>query len=165
MRKLKTSVLTAVVIFTILSSATSDRQGLVEGTKPGDLAPRMKSLENEFDFQFQNKAGRYTLLSFWATYDAESRLRNVQIWNSIERMDSDKIQMISVSLDPNEMIFNETVKIDNISQAKAFHASSAVKTEIIKRYQLRKRFTNFLIDDQGVIVASNITPQHLIALN
>ena len=68
----------------------------------------------ESDFSFQNHSGRYTLLNFWAAYDAESRVRNVQLWNEVNKLSSDKIAMYSVSLDEKESIFTETVKADRL---------------------------------------------------
>ena len=54
-------------------SAGSKKAKLTEGVNPGDLAPRIEFLGNDAKASFHNQLGRYTLLNFWAAYDAESR--------------------------------------------------------------------------------------------
>ena len=102
-----------------MSSGTKEARPTV-GTNPGDLAPRIESLGGESDFSFQNHSGRYTLLNFWAAYDAESRVRNVQLWNEVNKLSSDKIAMYSVSLDTPD--FQEVNK--RFSFAKELHSCS-----------------------------------------
>ena len=115
----------------------------------------------ESNFSFQNHSGRYTLLKFWATYDAESRARNVQLWNEVNKLSSDKIAMYSISLDEKESIFTETVKADKLEGTKQFHEELGRKSELFGKYNLQKGFCNFLIDDKGVIIAANVAPEDL----
>lgn len=117
--KVRAYVLIVTVALATMSSATKEARPTV-GTNPGDLAPRIESLGNESNISFQNHSGRYTLLNFWAAYDAESRARNVQLWNEVNKLSSDKIAMYSVSLDEKESIFTETVKADKLSGTKQF---------------------------------------------
>ena len=131
------------------------------GINPGDFAPRIESLGTESNFSFQNHSGRYTLLNFWATYDAESRARNVQLWNEVNKLSSDKIAMYSISLDEKESIFTETVKADKLEGTKQFHEELGRKSELFGKYNLQKGFCNFLIDDKGVIIATNVAPEDL----
>ena len=131
------------------------------GINPGDFAPRIESLGTESNFSFQNHSGRYTLLNFWATYDAESRARNVQLWNEVNKLSSDKIAMYSISLDEKESIFTETVKADKLEGTKQFHEELGRKSELFEKYNLQKGFCNFLIDDKGVIIAANVAPEDL----
>lgn len=149
----------AVVLFTI-SAGTKNAKPTV-GSNPGDLAPRIEFLGNGSDFSFQNHSGRYTLLNFWAAYDAESRVRNVQLWNEINKLGSSKIAMYSISFDEKESVFAETVKTDKLEGTKQFHERLGSKSELFGKYNLQKGFRNFLIDDKGVIIAANIAPKDL----
>ena len=117
-------------------SAGSKKAKLTEGVNPGDLAPRIEFLGNDAKASFHNQLGRYTLLNFWAAYDAESRARNVQLANEVNKFGPDKIAMCSISMDEKE-------------------------SELYKKYDLRKGFKNFLINDEGVIIAANVTPEKL----
>ena len=124
-------------------SAGSKKAKLTEGVNPGDLAPRIEFLGNDAEASFHNQLGRYTLLNFWAAYDAESRARNVQLANEVNKFGPDKIAMYSISMDEKESIF------------------TGKESELYKKYDLRKGFKNFLINDEGVIIAANVTPEKL----
>ncbi|RHJ91412.1 thioredoxin family protein [Parabacteroides bouchesdurhonensis] len=158
--KIRTYVLIASVAFLGIS-AGSKQAKLTEGVNPGDLAPRIESLGNESNFNFQNHSGRYTLLNFWAAYDAESRVRNVLLSNEINKLGSDKIAMYSVSLDEKSSVFMETVKADKLDLSTQFHDELGKASEVYRKYNLKKGFKNFLIDDKGVIIAANVTPEKL----
>ena len=101
------------------------------------------------------------MLNFWAAYDAESRARNVQLWNEVNKLSSDKIAMYSISLDEKESIFTETVKADKLEGTKQFHEELGKKSELYGKFNLKKGLKNFLIDDKGVIIAENVTPDKL----
>ena len=142
-------------------SAGSKKAKLTEGVNPGDLAPRIEVLGNDAKASFRNQLGRYTLLNFWAAYDAESRARNVQLANEVNKFGPDKIAMCSISMDEKESIFTETVKIDKLDLSTQFHEGLGKESELYKKYDLRKGFKHFLINDEGVIIAANVTPEKL----
>ena len=131
------------------------------GVNPGDLTPNRVFLGNDAKASFHNQLGRYTLLNFWAAYDAESRARNVQLANEVNKFGPDKIAMCSISMDEKESIFTETVKIDKLDLSTQFHEGLGKESELYKKYDLRKGFKNFLINDEGVIIAANVTPEKL----
>ena len=158
--KVRAYVLFVAVALLAVSAGTKNAKPTV-GINPGDLAPRIESLGNESNFSFQNHSGRYTLLNFWAAYDAESRARNVQLWNEINKLSSDKVAMYSVSFDEKESIFTETVKADKLNGTKQFHEGLGKKSALYGKFNLQKGLKNFLIDDKGVIIAANVTPDKL----
>ena len=99
-------------------SAGSKKATLTEGSNPGDLAPSIEFLEKDGKaIRFQNQTGRYTLVHFWAAYDAESRMRNVLLANKVAAMESDKVRLSAISLDERESVFAETVKIDGLDRS------------------------------------------------
>ena len=159
--KVRVYVLFVAVALLAVSAGTKNAKPTV-GTNPGDLAPRIESLGNGSNFSFQNHSGRYTLLNFWAAYDAESRARNVRLWNEVNKLSSDKIAMYSISLDEKESIFTEAVKADKLEVSKQCHDELGRKSDLFGKYNLQKGFRNFLIDDKGVIIAANVTPEDLI---
>ncbi|MDR1203433.1 MAG: thioredoxin family protein [Tannerellaceae bacterium] len=159
--KVRTYVLIVTITLLTMSAATKDVR-LVEGLSPGDLAPGIKSLGNERDFNFQNHSGRYTLLNFWAAYDAESRVRNIRLANEVSKLGSEKFSFRSISLDEKKSIFSETVRIDKLNETTQFHAEQSGKSALYKKYNLKKGFKNYLINDEGVIIATDLTPDELI---
>ncbi|MCD8262874.1 MAG: thioredoxin family protein [Tannerellaceae bacterium] len=118
--KVRTYVLLGIVALSVMS-AGSDKATFTVGSNPGDIAPRIESLGNGSEFDFQNHSGRYTLLNFWAVYDAASRVRNVQLWNEVNKLSSERITMYSVSLDEKESVFAGTVKTDGLEGTNQFH--------------------------------------------
>ena len=141
-------------------SAGSKKATLTEGSNPGDLAPSIEFLEKDGKaIRFQNQTGRYTLVHFWAAYDAESRMRNVLLANKVAAMESDKVRLCAISLD--ESVFAETVKIDGLDRSSQYYMGAEAASEVSEKYHLNKGLRNFLIDDQGVIVATNVDADQL----
>jgi hypothetical protein len=157
--RLKTYVLAAAVVLLYMSAASKDTSSV--GLSPGDRAPGIKYSGNERDFSFRNHSGRYTLVNFWATYDAESRARNIRLSNAAGKLSRDKIAMYSVSMDGNPVIFSETVRIDSLDPETQFHEAKGKNSKLYRTYNLKRGFSNFLINEKGVIVAKNITPDEL----
>jgi hypothetical protein len=162
--KIRTYVLSGfAVIFSLM--AGTDKAGLTEGYRPGDLAPGIESLGMDRDILFPNRSGRYTLLHFWAAYDAPSRMLNVRLWNRLslcpDPVDSLRIQLISVSFDEKESVFWGTVQTDRLGNTNQVYEKRGENSEVYKKYGLKKGLRNFLIDDKGVIVATDVTPEKL----
>ncbi|MEG1543594.1 MAG: thioredoxin-like domain-containing protein [Tannerellaceae bacterium] len=158
--KVKAYVLIVMVALISMSAATKKTKSTV-GVNPGDLAPRIESLGSENKIHFKNHSGRYTLLNFWAAYDAESRARNVKLSNEVNKLNSDKIAMYSISLDERKSIFTETVKADKLNASTQFHEEQGRASDLYRKYNLNKGLRNFLIDDKGVIIAANVTADEL----
>jgi hypothetical protein len=131
------------------------------GINPGDIAPRIESLEEGSDIRFSNHSGRYTLVNFWAVYDGESRMRNVLLCNEVNRLNPDKIAMCSISMDENESVFKASIKGDKLVESQQFRSKPKDREKLFEMFKLDKGMNNFLINDRGIIVASNIRPQDL----
>ncbi len=158
--KIKASVLVASVAVLMMSAGSKETRS-TEGINPGDLAPRIKFLENSNQFNFQNQPEQCTLLNFWAAYDAESRARNVRMSNEVARSYAGEIAVVSVSLDQNQSIFEETVRIDKLEWATQLQEPMGSASEIYRKYKLNRGFSNFLIDNKGVIIARDVNPEKL----
>ena len=158
--KKRTYVLTVLALTFFILSGT-DKTGLLEGFHPGDIAPGIEISGTDVDIMFSKGSGCYTLLHFWAAYDACSRMHNVQLWNRLNQGDLTNVKMISVSLDKLESIFTETVKADRLEETNQVHEILGEYSGIYKKYGLKKELKNFLIDNKGVIVATNITREKL----
>ncbi|MCD8179846.1 MAG: thioredoxin family protein [Tannerellaceae bacterium] len=158
--KVKACVLVVSAAIITMSAGTKESKSY-EGVNPGDFAPRVKSLGNEEDLNFQNRSERYTLLNFWAAYDAESRARNVQLANEINKCYTGKIDVLSISMDENAVIFQETVRIDGLDASTQLHGALTNQSELYRKYKLDNGFGSFLINDKGVIVAKDLTPDKL----
>jgi len=158
----KTCVLSGLAVFLFLSAGT-EKTSLTEGYRLGDLAPRIKSEGNDKEIDFSNSKC-YTLVNFWAAYDAKSRMNNVQLWNKMNELDSTKIVLYSVSMDETQSVFEETLKMDKLEMKNQFFEGKGKKSSVYKKYGLKSGFRNFLIDEQGVIIAVDIPSDELLKM-
>lgn len=69
--------------------------------------------------------------------------------------------MVSVSFDNYKSIFKETIKKDRISTDNCFVELNGENSEIYQTYRLQKGFKNYLLDENGVIVAKDIKAKEL----
>ncbi len=160
--KLKAYFLVASVLLLGIAADTKDAKP-VEGVNPGDFAPRIVLDGNESEIHFQNPDGRFTLVNFWAAYNAESRAKNVSLWNEVKKLNgsSGKVSMYSISLDEWNSVFEETVKADKLDMTRQLHEKKGSQSDVFKKYRLERGLRNFLIDDKGIIVATNVSSKAL----
>ncbi len=149
----------------VMTGADTKEAKPVEGVNPGDFAPRIELTGNE-SIRFKRPDGCYTLVNFWAAYDAASRAQNVRLWNTVEKMkdSSVKVSMYSISFDERKSVFEETVKMDKLDGTTQLREEKGTQSDLFKKYKLRKGLRNFLINGDGVIVATNVTPERLTEL-
>ena len=104
-----------VVLLICSLTAFVEKDKPTRGLSEGDVAPDFKiesTSEEQPAFKLANMKGRYVLLSFWASYDAQSRMQNVSLSNVLRS--SRNVEMVSVSFDEYQSIFKETVRKDQI---------------------------------------------------
>lgn len=132
-----------------------------EGLTIGDKAPEFKICGEKQLVNLKDLRGKYVLLSFWASYDADSRMKNVTLNHVVGK--TDNVEMVSVSFDDYKSIFNETIKKDRITTPNCFVELSGNRSDIYKTYRLHKGFKNYLLDENGVIIAKDIEASELLS--
>lgn len=155
MKYLKYFLIGGIVLLT--SSFTTRTSGISEGISLGNLSPEL-NLENKFSLR--SLKGQKILVNFWAAYDAESHMRNVQLWNALKK-EGHQVVMVSVSFDKSKSVFEKTLNIDEIDGEYQFLDTKGLDSEIFKTYRLEKGFGSYLLDENGVIIAKNLTPVDL----
>ena len=62
----------------------------------GDIAPdfKIQSMSDE-QHELSNLKGKYVLLSFWASYDAQSRMQNASLSNVLRAASNQNVEMVS----------------------------------------------------------------------
>lgn len=159
MKYLKYFLLVAIVLVT--SSYTPRTSRISEGVYPGNLMPELKiSNDSGTKLDLEHLKGVKVLVSFWAAYDAESHMKNVLLWNTLQK-EKHPLVMVSVSFDKSKAVFEKTLSIDGINDRYQFLDTKGSNSEIYQKYQLEKGFQNYLIDESGVIMAINLTPKDL----
>lgn len=161
MKYVKYLVVMSITLFS-LSSSTTTTSSLSEGIYPGNLLPDIKNAENisGTSMNLSDLRGQKVLLNFWAAYDAESHKDNVLLSNLIEKNGYD-VQMISMSFDKSQAVFEKTIAIDNVDNTHQFMVSENNQKDLISRYKLEKGFKNYLLDENGVVMATNVSTDDL----
>ena len=116
-----------VVLLICSLTAFVEKDKPTGGLSVGDVAPdfRIESTSGEqYPLKLADFKGRYVLLSFWASYDAQSRMQNVSL-NNILRSDAPNVKMVSVSFDEYRSVFEETIRKDQIVTPTCFVETKA----------------------------------------
>jgi peroxiredoxin len=148
-----------VLVISFISFSFVGKDTPTEGLTIGDKAPEFKICGEKQLVNLKDLRGKYVLLSFWASYDADSRMNNATLNHAISK--ADNVEMVSVSFDSYKSIFNETIKKDRISTSNCFVELAGVNSDIYNTYRLYKGFKNYLLDEKGVIIAKNINVSEL----
>ena len=152
-----------IFVVLLIGSLTSfvEKDKPTGGLNVGDIAPDFKIQSMSAGqplAELSDMKGKYVLLSFWASYDAHSRMQNASLSNVLRSASrNDNVEMVSVSFDEYQSIFKETVRKDQIVTPTCFVETKGEYSGLFKKYRLGRGFTNYLLDDNGVIIAKNIS--------
>ena len=158
-----------IFVVLLISSLTSfvEKDKPTGGLNVGDMAPDFKiqtMSAEQSQTELSDLRGKYVLLSFWASYDAQSRMQNASLSNALHSTSpNNNVEMVSVSFDEYQSIFEETIRKDQIVTPTCFVETKGESSGIFKKYRVGRGFTNYLLDDNGVIIAKNISAAELSA--
>ena len=158
-----------IFVVLLIGSLTSfvEKDKPTGGLNVGDIAPDFKIQSMSAGqplAELSDMKGKYVLLSFWASYDAHSRMQNAILSNVLRSASrNENVEMVSVSFDEYQSIFKETVRKDQIVTPTCFVETKGESSGLFKKYRLGRGFTNYLLDENGVIIAKNISAAELSA--
>ena len=150
-----------IFVVLLIGSLTSfvEKDKPTGGLNVGDIAPDFKIQSMSAGqplAELSDMKGKYVLLSFWASYDAHSRMQNASLSNVLRSASrNENVEMVSVSFDEYQSIFKETVRKDQIVTPTCFVETKGESSGLFKKYRLGRGFTNYLLDENGVIIAKN----------
>lgn len=156
------SIFLFLLISSVISLSFIDKNKSNVGLKIGDNAPQFSLVNESKSIDLKKLNGNFVLISFWASYDAESRVKNAMLNNAASKMNN--LQIVSVSFDEYRSIFDETINNDQLDKADCFIELKGNSSNLFKSYELNKGFTNYLLDKNGYIVAKNIDSKQLFSL-
>ena len=124
-------IFVVLIISSLISFSFVGKNTPTEGLTIGDKAPTFTICGEKQLIDLKDLRGKYVLLSFWASYDALSRMQNATLNHAIAQADNCFVELAGVSSD------------------------------LYQTYRLKRGFKNFLLDENGVIVAKDITVSEL----
>ena len=158
-----------IFVVLLIGSLTSfvEKDKPTGGLNVGDIAPDFKIQSMSAGqplAELSDMKGKYVLLSFWASYDAHSRMQNASLSNVLRSASrNENVEMVSVSFDEYQSIFKETVRKDQIVTPTCIVETKGESSGLFKKYRLGRGVTNYLLDENGVIIAKNISAAELSA--
>lgn len=145
----------------ILSSGSIKTDQPSMGYYPGEFLPNIEITdEGGNNLDLSDFKGKKVVINFWATYDAQSRASNIQMHNYLKN-NYPEIALLSVSFDENKSVYEQTLLWDQLENNSQYREKEGTQSEIYKEFNLRKGFKNYLIDEDGIITAMNVTPETL----
>lgn len=151
-----------IAIFSLALSSVSVKDAAPTlGYYPGEIIPEIVLTDLEGDtYMLSEYKGKKVVVNFWATYDAHSRATNIRLHNYLKMISAD-VTFISIAFDENLNVLDRTMAMDNLDKFSQFCNLNGTKSDLYRDFKLSRGFRNYLIDENGVIVAMNITTEDL----
>ena len=136
-----------IFVVLLISSLTSfvEKDKPTGGLNVGDIAPDFEiqtMSANQSVHELSDLKGRYVLLSFWASYDAQSRMQNASLNNALRASANNNVELVSVSFDEYKSVFEETVRKDQMVTPTCFVETEGESSGLFKKYRLSRGFSN-----------------------
>ena len=144
-----------IVLFAVLVISVSAYSERVFEAAEGYNAPSMTIENSDTTLSLADMKGRYVIVTFWSSADADSRLRAYRYDEAAKLLPQERFCLLSVNFDRSERLFREIVRRDNLIAENHIHVDGSQANRIIHDYRLTEGFKSLLIDPKGRIVAMN----------
>ncbi len=98
---------------------------------------------------------KITLITFWASWDADSRTLERNIRKLYKKYPSSKLQIIGVSLDVDKQMWRNAVRYDSLTWNESCDFAH-YENRMVKDFVVSNLPSNFLIGKDGKIIAMNL---------
>lgn len=160
--KLKKWIIYFFVLFLTTGAVSKDAKP-GEGLSEGSVSPDLTLMTSDFtQTKLSDYKGKYVLLQFWASNNADSRISNVKLNNLIKSDENASVKMISLAMDKSSEVARMTAELDGIEISNTFTVSDVLKEEVKKRFRMNSvNYGNYLLNKDGVIIAKNLTTDEM----
>lgn len=149
--------------------AMADRMAALRATEIGKKAPNFSAPNPEGEIiALKDVLGKVTIVDFWAAWCGPCRRENPNVVKVYEKYKDKGLEIIGVSLDGNrrqkdpKAAWKKAIKDDNLT----WHQVSNLKyfnDPIARSYNIRSIPATFVLDENGVIIATNLRGKALEA--
>lgn len=146
-----------IVLFVVLLLSVSAHTERVYEAAEGFKAPEFMIETGDTTLTLADHRGRYVLLNFWSSADAESRLATRRYDDMLgdSSATDQRLCLLSINFDRSERLFREIMRRDNLESKAHFHVSSADAGKLAEIYHLSHGYRSYLIDREGRIISVN----------
>ena len=155
MKKTLIHVVSIVLFLFLLVAASSNPTGVEVGSQ----APNIEISNANSKMSLQQARGKYVIVTFWSSVDAQSRLAN-RAHDRAAKANS-HLQHLAVNFDKSKSVWSEILKLDELSSNSQFYGVGKTGDSLLESWKQEDGFTSYLIDPQGVIVAVNPSEEML----
>lgn len=148
------NTLLLILIFGVIALFGSRMIGVDSQPERGQLAPDFSVARIDTTVSLHDLRGKYVLLDFWSSADANSRLKSNE-YNTLPITDTGRLRRLSVNFDRSEELFNEIVNRDHLHPDEQYFAGQSDLDKLIQDYGVTQGYNSYLIDPQGKIIAIN----------
>lgn len=155
-------ILLGIAFLSILITGTSGFNEKRFDSAIGNSAPIFEVTNSEGTETVGGRHSNYTLVTFWDSTDAESRMA-CKYYDRLAETDN-SIEFVGVNFDKSEALFSEIVANDNLDKSKQYRVSDDAARELRARYGLDSGMGSVLLSPDGTVVAYNPTEEYLKTL-
>lgn len=136
----------------LASSAYNKTDGELE---IGDASPSIALKSSTEEFKLEKSEGKYVLLTFWSSSDAQSRADCNAYTAWFETANPTKIQHVAVNFDSQPVLFEEIVRLDGLDEKAQFNVRGSEASLIRHDFGLDQGYGSVLIGPDGKIASFN----------
>lgn len=128
-----------------------------ESVRPenGYLAPDFKLVNDTATVSLNQFKGKYLILNFWNSSDAESRIRTINYDRFSRAYGDDRLAVISANIGETSSFVSTIADNDGLERKMQFSLSQAGNSRVYDDYRLNGRSVAYLIDPVGRIIDVN----------
>ncbi len=153
-------ILLSIAFLSVLIIGTSGFNEERFDTAIGDRAPIFEVTNTHGTTTVGGLDSRYTLVTFWDSTDAESRMA-CRFYDRLTDKSNSKINFVGVNFDGSEALFDEIAACDGLDMTRQYHVSNEAARELRARYGLDNGMGSVLLAPDGRVVAYNPTEEYL----
>lgn len=146
----------------------TNQAGPVIGLNLGNKAPEISLLDpNGKTLALSSIKGKVVLIDFWASWCGPCRRENPTVVKVYQTFKDKKLlggngfTVFSVSLDGNADAWKKAIGLDGLEWPHHVSDLMGWNSEVVARYSITGIPTNYLINEQGIIINKNLRGEDL----